>query len=191
MEHWYALHTKPNSEFQVERVLQQAGFQTYLPEIQSAPTSRARSTKPFFPCYLFLKTDFEKVGLSRVQWTPGLRRVVAFDERPIPVPGGVIDVIRTTVESKGSPSERWAHNFVPGETVRIQEGPLEGMLAVFEGPTTPAERVQVLLSILGHASRTQVSVSDLKKVPYDDDVREVKRQRRTRGRGRRVNYNIN
>ncbi len=59
------------------------------------------------------------------------------------------------------------------------------MLAIFDEPTTPARRVQVLLSILG-ASRVQVDVADLEKV--DAEVPAPKRRRRTRGRGRRINY---
>ena len=76
--------------------------------------------------------------------------------------------------------------FRPGDEVRIIEGPFRDMLAVFHGPATPAQRVQVLLEILGRASRVQVEVTDLEKVTPGSTPAAPKRSRRTRGQGRRL-----
>jgi transcription antitermination factor NusG len=94
MEQWYTLYTKPNSEYQVANTLERQGIHTYLPELESPKTQHKSGRKPFFPCYLFTRIDFTKVGLSRLQWTPGLRRVVAFDDQPVPLPDEVINLIR-------------------------------------------------------------------------------------------------
>lgn len=187
MEQWYALYTKPNAEYQVARNFQQQEIRTYLPEIESPKARTGRKRKPFFPGYLFINIDFETVGLSYVQWIPGLRRVVTFDNRPVPLPNEVIDLIRRKlgeIEAAGG----WpAHTFKPGDTVRITDGPFRDMLAIFDRPTTPAKRVQVLLTILGHASRVQVDVTDLEKPPPGAQApAPPKRPRRTRGRGRRI-----
>ncbi|GAB4531012.1 MAG: hypothetical protein Kow0063_09790 [Anaerolineae bacterium] len=72
--------------------------------------------------------------------------------------------------------------------MRIIDGPLQGLLAIFEGPSTPAERVQVLLTFLGCARRIQVAPSDLEKATTGDEAVSSKRPRRTRGRGRRIKY---
>ena len=48
MEQWYALYTKPNAEYQVAEALQQRGFQTYLPEIETRRKGRRRR-QPLFP----------------------------------------------------------------------------------------------------------------------------------------------
>jgi hypothetical protein len=61
------------------------------------------------------------------------------------------------------------------------------MLAIFEGPSTPSERVRVLLTFLGHARRVQLSAADLEKAPPKSQLPASKRPRRTRGRGRRIN----
>jgi len=71
--------------------------------------------------------------------------------------------------------------------VRITDGPFRDMWAIFEGPTTPSQRVQVLLTILGHARRVQLEPADLEKVPTGAEGPIPKRPRRTRGRGRRIN----
>jgi len=184
MQQWYALYTKPNAEYQVATVMQHHNIQTYLPEIDYGKASDGRTRKPFFPCYLFIKTDFEKVSFSSVQWTPGLKRVVTCDGVPLPLPEDLIDVIRRKlgeIEAKGG----WpSHTFQPGQPVRIKDGPFKDMLAIFEGPTRPSQRVHVLLTILGHVSRTQVDVADLEKVQAEVEVPAPKRPRRTRGRGR-------
>jgi hypothetical protein len=84
---------------------------------------------------------------------------------------------------------RPAHNFKPGETVRITAGPLQDMQAILEGPASPRTRVRVLLNILGQASRMQVEVTHLEKVTSDDGASAPKRPRRTRGRGRYIMLN--
>ena len=184
MEHWHALYTKPHAEYQVATSLQRRGIQTFLPEIDSPQAPPGREREPFFPCYLFIRLDFEVAGLSSVRWTPGLRRIVAFDDQPVPVPDEVIDLIVAELDEIEAGGGWPAHTFQPGDTVRITDGPLQGMLAIFEGPTTPAERVRVLLTILGHASRVQVGVADMEKAPPGLEAPVPKRPRRTRGRGR-------
>lgn len=186
MEQWYALYTKPHCEYKVAIALRQRELLIYLPEIEAAKLSQSsKKLVPFFPCYLFCKIDFEAFGLSHIQWTPGLRRILACDDRPLPVSEEVIDLIRHSL-SQIERTDKWLpHNFMPGDTVRITNGPFQDMLAIFEGPTTPGQRVQVLLEILG-ASRVQVDVADLEKASETAENAVAKRPRRTRGRGRRI-----
>jgi len=186
MENWYTLYTKPNVEYQVAALLQKRGIQTFLPEIVSPKARQGRKRKPFFPCYLFIKIDIGTVGLSRVRWTPGLRRIVGFDGRPAPLPDGAIDLIRRKLAGINARDGRQPCPFHPGETVRITDGPLQDMLAIFEGPTTPAERVRVLLTFLGYARRVWVPASDLVKARSVAGTSAPGRPRRTRGRGRRI-----
>jgi transcriptional antiterminator RfaH len=188
MKAWYTLHSKPNAEYQVATALQQRGIEIFLPEIKARQAHGRRRRKPFFPCYLFCQVDFRKVGFSSVQWTPGLRRVVAFDDQPVPVPDNVIELVRTKLEELEGRGGLPTHAFKPGDTVRITKGPLQDMLAIFDGPTTPTQRVQVLLDMLGHASRVQLDVTDLEKAPPGANAPIPRRRRGTRGGGRRINY---
>lgn len=149
MKQWYTLHTKPNSEYQVVTALQQRQLQVYLPEIKVSKAGASCQRKPFFPCYLFAKVDFELVSLSQMQWTPGLRRIVTFDERPVPLPNEVIELLRNNLSRIDRNNGRPTPSFKQGDPVRITEGPFRDMLAIFDGPSTPAQRVQVLLQILG------------------------------------------
>lgn len=188
LEQWYTLYTKPNAEHRVAAALQDQGLQTYLPEIESFKAHQKRARRPFFPCYLFAKIDFEAIGLVQVEWTPGLRYVVAFDNRPVPLANEVIELIQRKLDGIEAAGGRPAHNFKPGEIVRITAGPFQDMLAILEGPSTPRMRVRVLLNILGEASRMQIEVTDLEKVSSDAGDSAPKRPRRTRGRGRYIDH---
>ena len=188
LEQWYTLFTKPNAEYRVAAALQKQGLETYLPEIETFKVHRGRGRKPFFPCYLFVKTDFKALGLLQVQRTPGLRYVVAFDNRPAPLADELIELIQRKLGGIEAGGGRPAHNFKPGETVRITAGPFQDMLAILEGPATPRMRVRVLLNVLGQGSRMQVEVTDLEKVSSDVGASAPKRPRRTRGRGRTINH---
>jgi transcriptional antiterminator RfaH len=186
-EQWYTLFTKPNAEYRVAAALEKQGLHTYLPEVESSKAHHGRVKRPFFPSYLFAKLDSEGLGLLQVQWTPGLRRVVAFDGRPVSLADEVIELIQRELSELKTRKRRPAHHFKPGETLRITAGPFRDLLAIFEGPTTPATRVRVLLDVLGQASRMHISVADIEKVTAQAEARSPKRPRRTRGRGRRIN----
>ena len=188
MEQWYTVHTKPNTEYQIATVLRYRNIETYLPEIRVPKTQRGRERQPFFPCYLFVKTDFEVVGLSHLQWTPGLRRIITFNDHPLPLANEVIELIQRRLEGINAAGGQLALNIQPGDTVQITEGPLQGIEAIFEGPATAAERVQVLLSFLGQVSRARVSVTHLKKINQTAESPAHERGRRTRGRGRRIKH---
>jgi transcription elongation factor/antiterminator RfaH len=186
MKCWYTLYSKPHAEYQVARALSRRGIETYLPEIDAVKERQGRTQKPFFPCYLFMRADLEQVGLSQIAWTPGLRRIVAFDERPSRLPDRVIEAIRSKLEGINAAGGWERPPFEPGETVRITDGPFKDLLAIFEGPCSPARRVQVLLTFLGQASRAHVAVEDLEKAPAGAEPPAPKRPRRTRGKGRRI-----
>jgi transcriptional antiterminator RfaH len=186
VEQWYALHTEPNAEYHVVEVLHQREIETYLPEVVQTNSKKGKRKQPFFPCYLFAKIDFKQVGFASVRWTPGLRRVVAFSDQPVPLPEELIDLIRQKITELETANGTPQPGFKPGELVQIKEGPFQDMLAIFAGPTTPAQRVQVLLEILGQVRRVRVDLADLKKAPATAEMPTVKLPRRTRGRGRRI-----
>lgn len=185
MEQWYTLHTKPQAEYMVAVTMQQRHIETYLPEIKTLTRQKKWVAKPFFPGYLFARVDLKITGLAVVQWTPGLYRILAFDNQPVSVPETVIELIRAKLAEDGRRRDRFGCPFATGDTVRITEGPFKEMLAIFDRPTTGLERVQVLLNILGHTSRVQLAVTDLEKAGHSTPPL-LKRPRRTRGGGRRI-----
>jgi transcription antitermination factor NusG len=181
MKRWYVLHTHPKDEIKVATTLQQQwGLEVYFPQTQGV------KSKPFFTSYLFIRVDFfNETALSKMQWVPGLRRIVSFDEWPVPVPDAVIELIKEKLADNKKLESK--HNFNPGDTIRIKSGPFQDFLGIFEETTSSNERVQILLKVLG-VTRVQVEVSEVEKVSLADDPQPppTKRVRRTRGKGRRI-----
>ncbi len=180
--HWYALHTKPHREFQVADLLLSKEIEVFLPLIPTRHRRLGTVERPLFPCYLFARLDLDAQGLSVVQWTPGLRRVVAFGERPVPIPDEVMDHLQKRVQEVQAAGGLPAHGFRPGDRLLITHGPLRGLEVVFQGPMRPSERVRVLMEFLGQLREVEIPVDDVRRVP--DNVR--RRTRRTRGKGRRI-----
>jgi hypothetical protein len=79
--------------------------------------------------------------------------------------------------------------FKPGEPVRVTAGPFRDMLAIFDGPSTPAMRVRVLLNIMNRAIPVHLDAEHLEAAEPNNIAVPVKQGRRTRGRGRPVRSN--
>ncbi len=185
MKQWYALYTKANTEYKVAFYLREGGVEVYLPEL-SVSAQKNTQRKPFFPCYLFAQLDLANGNPALWRWTPGLRRLVSYGNQPVPLPPELIELIKARLAQKGKVVEP-AYPFQVGDLVRVTEGPFKDMLALFEGPAAPSKRVQVLLTTLGQYFRLRLDPANLAVVSPELAVKP-KRRRRTRGRGRRVNY---
>lgn len=182
---WYTLHTKPKYEFKVAHTLAEVGLEVFLPEIHAHQNNQLVKT-PFFPCYLFMAADLNQVKASAWQWVPGMRYIVAYGTEPICIPTDVIQFIKVNVQKLNNKQSLLAANvtaFMPGDTVRIIDGPLKEMIGIFEGPTRPSRRVHVLLQLVDHQRRVQLNAADIEKVS-DMYQGSNRRKRRTRGRGR-------
>jgi len=180
---WYVLNTKPLAEARVARALMTRGFEIFLPLLPSSPAERLQ---PLFPSYLFVNCDLEVVSVGRLEWIPGLRRIVTFAGRPAVVPDDAIALIRSQLQTIETLGGLPTHNFQPGDMVVIDEGPLAGLRGIFQGPLGPAERVHILIRFLGQTNRAEVPVSALRAAPAEPE--QAPRQRGTRGHGRRVHY---
>ena len=185
MESWYALYTKPRQETVVAGQLQQRGLETFLPQYTECRWGRPARLKPLFPCYLFVRADLEAIGLSTLKWTPGLRGVVSFGGVPARVPEQAIVLVQKRLAQLEAQGGFLRGRFQVGERVRLRDGPLAGLEAIFQGPREPAERVRILIRFLGQSNRAVVPVDMLEAVAPRKHP-----PRRTRGRGRRIRSHV-
>ena len=186
MKQWYTIHTKPLQERLVAQQFEAHCVKAFLPEIRDQSSEKCPKYTPFFPCYLFILADLSQLPSSILQWMPGLRRVVTYGDISVPLPDELITLIKTKLQQLNSQQQRPAAPFQPGDTVRITSGSFKDMKAIFEGPTTPSKRVQVLLEALGQHTRLRINIANLEKDDSISPINEPKRSRRTRGRGRRI-----
>lgn len=154
---WYAVHTHANQEDRADMHLARLGVETLLPRARE--TRRTREGRrsvivPLFPGYLFARLDIER-HLRSVSYARGVRQVVAFGAVPAVVPDDVIESVRSRlVEGVLT----WAApHFERGQAVRVTEGPLGGLDAVFERELPAHQRVVLLLRSLPYAARVVVA----------------------------------
>ena len=166
MNQWYALYTKPRMELQVNSLLEQRGVHTYLPLIRmpkkGAP--RLRVEQPFFPCYLFANIDFETISRSSVNWMPGMRGIISFCGEPAAVDESIINVIRARLSSTETHRQKGDGRFQPGDRVRIKEGILKDMEAIFDEAISASGRVRILLNILSRQTVCEIETEYLEKI---------------------------
>lgn len=189
---WYVVHAYTANELMAAALLERRlGLTCYFPEVLQRRSSR-RQSAALFPGYLFVDADLNVTALSAIDSMPGVVRLVRFQADPQPIAAELITQLRCRVAAINDMGGLPRHRFQPGDPVRITAGPLEGLEAVFAGPLTPAERVSVLLRILGGERTVTVPVDSLEPLP-NPSVQHVasavgKRPRRTRGTGRPVHW---
>jgi len=159
VEHWYALYTKPHKEHQVYALLQGRNIEAYLPTVRRKVKRRDRPERVvYFPCYLFARMDLEVIPRSSIDWMPGMRRIVSAGEQPIIVADEIVELIRRRLEDM---EETGYGRFRQGDRVRITEGPLHDLEAIFDRPLSATDRVQVLLDVMGRLTPVTLNYSQI------------------------------
>jgi transcription elongation factor/antiterminator RfaH len=147
-ERWFLAHTQPNGERKAELHLGAQGFRAYLPQIQKT-IRHARKLRtvqaPLFPRYLFIILDLERDRWLSVRSTVGVSRLFTQDDRPVPVPVGIVESL--IAQSDGNLTRLDTH-LVKGQSVRILSGPFADFVGTLER-LDEAGRVQVLLKMMG------------------------------------------
>jgi transcription termination/antitermination protein NusG len=124
---WYAVETKSNQEFTVDRILRVKGYEVLLPSYETHSTGRALK-RALFPGYLFCRIGANTS--ANVVTSPGVRRLVGFGGKYLPVDLVEIASLRVVVESSVL---RTPALYIPGGCrVRISSGPLAGACGVME-----------------------------------------------------------
>lgn len=163
MQRWYVVHTHANGERKAHHHLLRQGFEVYLPQY-SRRVSHARKTewcpRPLFPRYLFVRLDLDIGGWRAIQSTVGVQYIICHDERPAPVPEGIVEDIRAAENAAGlvAPAKRF--DLKSGDVVQITAGAMVDHVGLFECRTDD-ERVVVLLNLLGREVRTTVSLESI------------------------------
>jgi transcription antitermination factor NusG len=154
--YWYVIQSKPNKEDALYQQLESQGIEVFYPRIRVSPVNpRAKKVKAYFPGYLFVLTDLQRVGISTLQWMPFARGVVTFDQEPATVPENLINAIRRKVEDVNAAGGEVFSGLHKGDSILIHDGPFAGYEAIFDLRLPGSERVRVLIKLL---SQRQVPV---------------------------------
>jgi transcriptional antiterminator RfaH len=146
---WYALRSKPNKEMTLWRELCARGLECFYPQLRVRPVNpRSRNIRPYFPGYLFLHADIERIGVSTFQWMPFSVGLVSFGGEPASVPDNLINAIRRRVDEINAAGGEQLEGLKRGEVVVIQDGPFDGYEAIFDVRLPGSDRVRVFLKLL-------------------------------------------
>lgn len=157
---WYVVRSKPHQESSVASNLSRAGIEVLYPRIREVKRIRRKIQSvitPLFPGYLFARFCLSQSRI--VMYATGVRNLVSFGHVPATVHSEIIDGIRERLQD--GVVELKAPSFTRGEVVRIKEGPLCGLEAVFEREMIGQQRAMLLMKTLTCQVRV---ILDLKSV---------------------------
>jgi transcriptional antiterminator RfaH len=159
--HWGVIRSEPQREHIAERFLQLAKFEVYYPRMAVAGRKRPA---PLFPSYLFARFNG---AWHEARRTPGVLTLVMSDGQPARIDDTIIESIKMRQDIDGLirlaqlPPQK--PSFKRGDRVRVIAGPFEHHLGIFEH-MTGAERVAVLLSLLGRTVTVRLAAADIEGV---------------------------
>ena len=123
---WYALQVYQRLEKITALLLNQKGFDPFLPTytVKRRWSDRVKVVEqPLFPGYLFCRLDLRQPWLP-VLTTPGVISIVGTGKEPSAIPATEIEAVRRIVRSATS-AEPWPY-LRCGDCVTISDGPLRG-----------------------------------------------------------------
>ena len=160
---WYAVSTKPLQEKLAAQNMRRLGVETFLPQLKrnkSVLGKRRTVIGPLFPGYLFARFDMD-THYRAVNYTRGVRKVVTFGSVPAKVDDEMIESVKEKLVDGCLNMQ--PPSFTPGQSVLIQEGPLQGLEAIFEREMDDQQRVVLLLKALSYQARVVVELEHVAK----------------------------
>jgi len=156
MKYWFAVNTKPKNEERAASNLAEGGIDVLAPRLKLRKFKNGRFVEvveQMFPNYIFVK--FHPVDEFRlVKYTRGVKTIVHFGNKIIPIHEDLIDFIRSqlvdgiaVIRQKG---------FQKGEKIIVKEGPFKGLTGIFEKEMEGKERVMILLDSVQFAATIEI-----------------------------------
>ena len=109
--------------------------------------------EPMFPGYIFVR--FHPIDEFRmVKYARGVKTIVHFGGKIVPLQDGMIDFIRTRLENGVASIEK--QKIGKGEKILIKDGPFKGFSGIFEDELDGKERVAILLEGVNYCAKMEI-----------------------------------
>ena len=148
-ERWFCVHTAPRKELVAASNLSLQGYRSFMPTVIKEVRHARKVTTvraAFFPRYMFVIIATKTQRWRPINGTIGVSSLVTENDRPKPVPAGVVESLIKATNDLGALDFR--DEVQIGQQVRLLDGPfanLVGSLARMDHNG----RVAVLLEIMG------------------------------------------
>lgn len=157
---WLVAQTRPQAETKAEEHLRRQGFAVYLPrylKIRRHARRREVVARPLFPRYLFVGIDPVRSMWRSIRSTVGVSHLIAFGDKPVLVPPGIVDEIRAREDENGMVAMNPELRLAKGDPVRVIDGALCDRVGLFDH-IDDDHRVVILLELLGRQVRVRLPV---------------------------------
>ena len=154
---WFCLKTQPKHEHLAATSLRrQLQIPCFAPRLRFRKATRRGAVwfvEAMFPGYLFAEFVYSKQHRP-VEYSPGIQGVVRFGDQIATLDLSTI----TSLREKAGEDETVTFNpeIQVGQSVRIAEGPLQGLEALVTHLLPAKERIRILLEFLGRSMETEV-----------------------------------
>ena len=146
---WFALYTKPRSEFKAAEQIEEIGVEYYLPTItrmKQWSDRKKKITEPLLRGYIFIFADERERVISLE--TQSVVRCIFDGGRPARIPQWQIDNLRTMLATR---SEFFVHEgLTRGTKVRITDGPFIGVIGIVQD-TVNGKEIAVSIDLLNRS----------------------------------------
>jgi len=172
---WYVLHTFSGFEKQVRNSLREhierAGMQEKFGEIL-VPTEdvvemrggqKRTSERKFFPGYVLVQMELDDETWHLVKGVPKVTGFIGGSgSRPTPLSEKEAQAIMRQVQ-EGAENPRPKFSFVPGERVRVIDGPFLDFNGTVEDVNYEKTKLRVAVSIFGRFTPVELDFSQVEK----------------------------
>ncbi len=158
---WLVCHTKPRCEKKFGALMKAAGFEYYLPVVESVreyAKQTKRFTKPLFPSYVFACVPAERKTVIYQQDL--LARAITVTDVPRFLKQ--IEEVKTIVASGFELSLKPL--LTKGREVRVSGGPLHGLTGFVDDPDNP-KGVVISVDVLQQGLLVKVPAANLTVLP--------------------------
>jgi transcriptional antiterminator NusG len=171
---WYIIHVYSGFEKKVRDALEEQArqkglshlFEQILVPMEEVVEVRRGKKVPterkFFPGYVLVKMELNDETWSLVRNTAKVTGFLGPGGKPMPIPDAEAErIINQVSEVKEHP--RPTVTFVPGDQVRVAEGPFASFTGTVEEVDEAKGRLKVLVSIFGRATPVELEYSQVER----------------------------
>ena len=172
-KNWYVVHTyagyenkvKTNLEKRVESMeMQDKIFRVLVPmekEFEVKNGKKKSVMKKVFSGYVLVEMIITDDSWYVVRNTPGVTGFVGPGSRPIPLSENEVAQI---LKQMGMDEPKPKIDFVPGESVRVTEGPFANFVGSVEEVLPDRQKVRVLVSMFGRETPVELDFYQVEKL---------------------------
>lgn len=149
---WFALYTKPRSEFKAAKQIENAGIDFYLPtvtRISQWSDRKKKITEPLLKGYIFIFSTEKQRIIALEQ--PAIVRCVSERGKPAKVPEWQIENLKKMLQTNSEFHIK--DGLVKGTKVKIKNGPFQGVIGVVQ----EAEAGKVLVVSIDLLNRSVIA----------------------------------